>query len=131
MKSELDPGSVWPLAPASSVGAEGGLDVLTRMAAHSPEQLLSRFLLLLATMFLPLGWCSGGDCTVEIRDGRCFPLCLIEEWQQWSGHAGSFIGCSTTSTPVLLVLRPGGEICLHPLGPLNTKIPPDTFTFSS
>lgn len=43
MKPELDPGPVWPLAPASSVGAEGGLDLLTRMAACSPEQLLSPF----------------------------------------------------------------------------------------
>lgn len=43
MKSELDPGSAWPLAPAASMGAEGGQDLLTGVAAGSPEQLLSLF----------------------------------------------------------------------------------------
>lgn len=53
------------------MGAEEGLDVLTRMDACSPEQLLSLFPFTSAY-------------AVEIRDGRYFTLCLTEKWQLWS-----------------------------------------------
>lgn len=81
MKSELDPGSVWQLTPASSVGAEGGMDLLTRTAVSSPEQLLSPSPFT-SSYDAPAAWLVfRGDCAVKIQDGRCFPLCLIEERQ--------------------------------------------------
>lgn len=116
MKSELDPGSVWPLAPASSMGAEGGQDLLTGMAARSPEQPLSPFPFTsgydvpAAGLVFRRGLCSGDPgwqmfCFVSDRRAAAVV------WLGWQ-----FYWLLYHFYPVLLVLSPGGGVCLCPFG---------------
>lgn len=62
-------------------GSRGSMDLLTRTAVSSPEQLLSPSPFT-SSYDAPAAWLVfRGDCAVKIQDGRCFPLCLIEERQ--------------------------------------------------
>lgn len=67
---------------------------------------------------------------MEMQNGRCFTLCLIEKLQLWSA----------TMLAVLLAVLPllslfslfsalEGRYPLILLGPLDSQISPDTFTF--
>lgn len=111
MKSDLDPGYAWTLAPASE---QRVLNFLTRAAAGSTEQLLSPFLFTsgydvpAALLVFKKGLCSGNPWW------QMFPFVSDKRAAAMIWRSGSFIVCSVTSTPVLLVLSPGGEVCLHP-----------------
>lgn len=127
MKSESYPGSVWPQAPASNMGAEGGLDLLTRTAARSPEQLRS-----------PFPFTSGYDVPAAWLVFRRALCCGNPGWQMFSfasdrRAAAMFWPCWQFywllhhSHPSSC---PGGGSAFVILGSLNTKIPPDTFIYS-
>lgn len=99
------------------MGAEEGLDLLTRMAACSPEQLLSLFPFTLGYDD-PVSWlvfqrrlCSGNakwKMFYFVSDRKVTAMVCH--------YASSFTDCIATSIPVLLVLSPGGEIPLNPFG---------------
>lgn len=112
------------------MGAEEGLDLLTRMAACSPEQLLSLFPFTSGYDVPGLGWCSRGDYAVEIQDGRWFTLCLIEKWQLWSA---TMLAVLLTILPLLSLFSLFSALeqryPLILLGLLDSQISPDIFIF--
>lgn len=93
------------------------LNLLTRAAAGSTEQLLSPFLftsgydVLAALLVFKRGLCCGN------AGWQMFPFVSDRRAAAMIWRSDSFIVCFITSTPVLLVLSPGGEVYLRPFRP--------------